>query len=148
MRNYKIGFSFAGIIAVILIMIPNMLFLFITPSIDNLSSNEARFWLWNILENIGRFGMMISLCVITNKNGKRQNRVLDFTAIFLLLVYYVLWIAYFKGIQGGLGLVGMALFPSVFFLLISWKLKNMFAFSFSLVFAITHIAITSSNFLF
>lgn len=148
MKNYKIGFSFVGIIAVILIMIPNILFLFITPPIDSLSSNEARFWLWNILENIGRFGMMISLCVIINKNDKRHNRVLDLTAIFLLLVYYVLWIAYFKGMQSGLGLAGMALFPSVFFLLISWKLRNMFAFSFSLVFAITHIAITSSNFLF
>lgn len=90
MRNYKIGFSFAGIIAVFLIMIPNILFLLITPPIDSLSSNEASFWFWNILENIGRFGTMISLCMITNKSDKRQNRVLDATSSVFAVTHIVI----------------------------------------------------------
>ena len=148
MKNYKIGLSLTGIAAVVLMMAPNIIYLFVTPSDDVLSTNEAGYWLWNALENVGRFGMMITLCIVVNKSTISKIPILNVAAICSLLLYYSLWIAYFKGIFNGLSLVGMAFFPSVFFLLISWKLKNTLAFSFSLLFAIVHIAITSSNYLF
>lgn len=147
-KNYKIGSSLIGITAVALIMIPNIVYLFATPPDDILSANETGYWLWNVLENVGRYGLMISLCIIVNKNTISKNAILNAAAICSLLLYYSLWTAYFKGIFNGLSLTGMAFFPSAFFLLMSWKLKNMIAFSFSLLFAIVHIAITSSNYLF
>lgn len=148
MRNYKIRFSYWGIAAVILVMLPNLLYAFLSPPSDPLSNNEAVFGVWNVLENAGRFGLMISLCVISNRNDKRHNRALDTVAVGSLVVYYILWIVYFAGNYNEIMLVGMAFFPSLFFILISWKLRNVFAQVFSLLFGAMHIVITGSNFLF
>ncbi len=148
MRNYRIRFSLIGTIAVILVMLPNILYLFVKAPVNVLINNESKYWLWNVLENIGRFGMIISLCAIINKSIRRKSCALDVVMVCSLLIYYALWIIYFLSAYNHLMLVVMAFFPSLFFLLISWKLKNMFSFSFSLLFATTHIFITSSNFLF
>lgn len=147
-KNYKIGLSLIGIVAVILIMLPNTVYLFYTPLNDVLSSNESSYWFWNILENIGRFGLMITLCFVINKTAPTRNRVATITAIYLLIAYYVLWIAYFIGTFNGVSLFGMALFPSAFFFLIAWRQRNVFALVFVALFAIVHISITSINFLF
>lgn len=146
MKNYKIGFSLMGIAAVALIMLPNAVYLFYTPPNDVLSGNEASYWLWNILENVGRFGLMITLCVVINKTAPTQSCVAGIVAACSVIAYYALWIAYFAGTFNGISLVGMAVFPSVFFLLIAWRQKNVFAFA--VLFATLHISITSSNYLF
>lgn len=146
-KNYKIGLSLIGIIAVALIMLPNIVYLFRVPPNDVLSGNEASYWLWNVLENIGRFGVMISLCVVINKAAPQPSRAATIAAACLLLIYYALWAAYFVGAFSGLSLVGMAFFPSLFFLLIAWRQRNLIAFTFALLFAIVHIAVTGSNFL-
>lgn len=147
MKNYRIGFSPIGVLAVCLIMLPNLLFLFVTPPINPLNHNEAGFWLWNLLENVGRFGMMITLCLIVNRMPMRKKSQLDFSALISLMIYFVLWGFYFSGITNGMMLTGMAVFPSIFFLLAAWKLRNPLAFSFAALFALTHIMITASNFL-
>lgn len=147
MKNYRIGFSVLGLAAVSLVMLPNLVFLFITPPINPLNHNEAGFWLWNLLENVGRFGMMITLCIIVNRIPMRKKSLLDFSALISLMIYFVLWGFYFSGITNGMMLTGMALFPSIFFLLAAWKLRNALAFFFAALFALTHIMITASNFL-
>lgn len=147
-RNYKIGPSMIGIAAVLLIMFPNAVYLFYSPPEDILSVNEASYWLWNILENIGRFGLMITLCIVVNKDLPTKSRLVTIGSVCSLLAYYMLWVAYFAGIFNGLSLVGMAFFPSVFFLLIAWRQRNIFALVFTALFAIMHIAIMSNNFLF
>lgn len=148
MKNYRISFSVLGLAAVCLLMLPNLVFLFITPPFNPLNHNEAGFWLWNLLENIGRFGMMISLCIIVNRRPMRKNSLLDFSALISLVIYFMLWGFYFSGITNGMMLTGMALFPSIFILLIAWKLRNPLALSFTILFALTHITITAGNSLF
>lgn len=147
MKNYKIGLSLKGIIMVALIMLPNVIYLFYTPPNDVLSSNEASFWFWNILENVGRFGLMITLCFIINKNTPTISSVGGIVAACSVIAYYALWITYFAGIFNELSLVGMAFFPSVFFLLIARWQRNAVAFIFAALFAIMHISITISNYL-
>ena len=148
LKNYKLGLSITGILAVVLVMLPNILSLFLTPPNDVLAGNEASNQLLNVLENIGRFGLMISLCIVVNKSAPPQSRGVTIAAACSLLAYYALWIAYFLGSFTGLSLVGMAVFPSAFFLLIAWRLRNIFALGFATLFTITHVAITSGNFLF
>ena len=92
--------------------------------------------------------MMISLCIIVNRRPMRKNSLLDFSALISLVIYFMLWGFYFSGITNGMMLTGMALFPSIFFLLIAWKLRNPLALSFTILFALTHITITAGNFLF
>lgn len=115
MKSYKIKFSLQGIMAVILVMVPNILYAFFTPVNDVLSNNEAGFWFWNLLENIGRFGTMISLCIICNKTVHKTKNILDIVGLVSLFFYYVLWILYFFGSSSGILLTGMAVFPTVFF---------------------------------
>ncbi|MFQ7237434.1 MAG: hypothetical protein ACLRPU_21375, partial [Enterococcus hulanensis] len=91
---------------------------------------------------------MASLCIIVNKIPMRKNQMLKISAVISLLSYFFLWGFYFNGIANGVMLTGMAAFPSLFFLLIAWKLRNTLACSFTLLFAFTHISITASNFLF
>lgn len=146
-RNYALGVSLAGVIAVALIMLPNIMYLFGMPPNDVLGDNSSSVPFWNALENIGRFGVMATLCFIINKAAPTQNRIVTIAAICLLLAYYGLWFAYFNGMFNGLSLVGMAIFPSAFFLLIAWRQKNSFAIFFALLFAIAHISMTSSNYL-
>lgn len=148
MKYYKFGFSLGGVLAVVFVMLPNLLYLFCTPPNDVLSGNEAAYWLWNALETVGRFGLMITLCTVVNQSARTVNRAVTIFALFSLLAYYVLWILYFVGAFHGLSLVGLAVFPSMFFLLIAWRERNIFALVFSTLFAAVHIAITSSNFLF
>ena len=136
-----------GIVAVILVMLPNAVYLFYTPANDPLSGNNASYWLWNTLENIGRFGLMTALCIVVNKTASSQSRIVTTASACSLIAYYVLWIAYFAGTVNGLSLVGMALFPSIFFLLIAWRLRNGLALAFAALFAVVHITITGSNFL-
>lgn len=147
-KSYIFGLSWVGVLAVILVMLPNATYLFYAPLNDVLSNNEAGYWLWNILENIGRYGLMIALCFIINKTAPTQNRAIAIVAICSLFAYYALWIAYFMGWFNGLSLVGMAVFPALFFLLTSWRQKNVFALALAALFGLCHIAITSSNFMF
>lgn len=147
MKKYRLGLSRVGVIAVVLVMLPNLMYLFGVPPNDVLGDNSAGVTVLNVLENIGRFGLMIALCGVTNKNTPIRNRVVTIMAICSLLAYYVLWIAYFTGNFNGISLVGMAVFPSVFFLLTAWRQRNIFAFAFAALFAVVHISITRCNFL-
>jgi len=123
------------------------MYVFATPVNDVLSNNEAKFWLWKVLENIGRFGLMITLCFVVNKKPKQRNQLFNISAISTLSAYYILWLLYFKGIFNGLTLVGLAVFPTIFFILVSRKTSNIFSTLFAVMFGFFHIAITSSNFL-
>ncbi|MDL2233449.1 hypothetical protein LJC63_07710 [Ruminococcaceae bacterium OttesenSCG-928-L11] len=147
MKNYRLGFSWVGLIAVVLIMLPNLMYLFGAPPNDILGDNSAISMFWNVLENIGRFGLMITLCFVINRTTPTRNRVVTIAAICSLLAYYALWIAFFVGRYSGISLVGMAVFPSAFFLLTAWRQRNVFAFAFAMLFAIVHIFVTSCDFL-
>lgn len=147
MKNYRLGFSWVGLIAVVLIMLPNLMYLFGAPPNDVLGDNSSVAMFWDVLENIGRFGLMITLCFVINKTTPTRNRVVTIAAICSLLAYYLLWIAYFTGRFNSISLVGMAVLPSAFFLLTAWRQRNVFAFAFAVLFAIAHISITSYNFL-
>lgn len=90
LKNYTIGLSPIGLIFVALVMLPNIAYLFHTPPNDVLRNNEADYWLWNGLESIGRFGLMISLCVAINKAAPPTSRTVTIAAICSLLIYYAL----------------------------------------------------------
>lgn len=147
MKNYRLGLSWVGVLAVALVMLPNAAYLFLAPPRDVLAGNAAGHWLWNAIENIGRFGVMATLCAVRNSAAPRRSRGVDVAAACALLAYGALWVAYFAGAFSGLSLVGMAILPSAFFLLIAWRQRNLFALCFGALFAVAHVSITAVNFL-
>lgn len=148
LKNYRFGVSIAGIAAVVLVMLPNLAYLFLLPPTDPLAGNAAGHFLPDLLENIGRIGMMAALCVLVNRAAPPLGRPLAIALACLLIAYYALWIAYFAGAHSGLSLTLMAVLPSAFFLLTAYGLRNGVALGFASLFAALHIVITARNFLF
>lgn len=149
MKEYKFGFSIIGFMAVLLVMLPNVLYLFIPITNDALSGNSAGFWLWNILENIGRFGLMSTLIIICNKKHNSYKPIsIGIIGLCALILYYIFWFRYFVGTADGFTLLGLAVFPTVFFISSAIWIKNYIALGFGVLFGIMHIAITASNFVF
>ena len=147
-KKYKFKLSWQGLLAVALVMFPNVFYLFLSVEQDPLAANSAAFWLWDVLENVGRFGVMISLIVLCRKADVTTKMTgVCVIAIVALILYYVLWILYFTGNAGGMILTGLAVFPVVFFFCTALLRRNAPAQIFALLFGITHIAVTASNYL-
>lgn len=145
MKAYRLGLSRPGLAAVLLVLLPNLLSLFLPPPADLLGANDAPFWLWNLLENLGRFGVMAALLFVLRRTPVRRGRGLLLSAGALLLAYYVLWGLYFAGLLQDPALLGLAVCPTLFFLLVSLWGGNLPAAAFSVFFGLLHIAITASN---
>lgn len=145
MKQLRFGLSRLGLLAVALLMLPNLIFLFATPPDNVLATNSAASPLLDILENIGRFGVMASLIILRTEAPPRRGLLIP--AGICLVGYYALWALYFTGHTDGLILLGLAVLPSACFLLVALSLRNWVALAFGALFAVTHTAITWTNYL-
>lgn len=146
MKEYHFGISTPGILAVALIMLPNLAYFLATPPNDFLNENSAVNDLWNLVENSGRFGLMLALCFVVHV-APRRNLLVRGLAVASILAYYGLWWSYFMGVVNHWLLLGLAFFPALFFLLVSWQQRNVIALFFASVFAVVHVATTIVKFL-
>ena len=148
MNNYNLGFSLKGFLAFMLVMIPNVIWMIVPPSNNPIAANSAMYPLFDIITGISK-AMMITLLIILipkkNRHGKGKKIYIKF-ALFCLVIYYVMWILYYAGIINPWMLVGMAVFPSAYFIFVELWLNNYIAITPSAFFGIAHIAITFSNF--
>lgn len=147
LKEYHFGISTPGILAVALIMLPNLAYFLATPPNDFLNENSAVNDLWNLVENSGRFGLMLALCFVVHGRAPRGNLLVSGLAVASILAYYGLWWGYFMGAVNQWLLLGLAFFPALFFLLVSWQQRNGIALFFASVFAVVHVAATIVKFL-
>lgn len=70
-KQLKIGLSKEGLLAVILIVLPNIVYMLLPSSNTALADSDSSYWIFNVLENIGRYGLMLTLIFIQNKRNKR-----------------------------------------------------------------------------
>lgn len=149
MKNYRLRFSIKGFVAFSLIMIPNIIWMIIPPANDILAGNSSVRSILNIIMNASQWLMVGLLIALTNKTGSNriQSKLIIIAAAFCLASYYILWGFYFIGLVNPWFLVGMAVFPSIYFIFVELWLRNFIAIIPSVVFGITHIAITCFNFL-
>jgi hypothetical protein len=88
------------------------------------------------------------LIVLKNKNGGRNSSLYLGLAILFLVGYYSAWIFYFNGVVSPwLLIIGIAAMPPLYFLCAGLWMKNYVALISCIIFGITHIAITCSNYL-
>ena len=146
MKNYRISFSLKGFIAVLLVMIPNILYSFIPHNANLLEYDEA-LGVLDIFENIFRAVLIITLIAIVNINSRKIGRLTFISAYLFLSAYYLMWIMLFLGMSNGFIYIGLAVFPCEFFLITSIILRNYPACSVTAVFAGFHIVITYRNYL-
>lgn len=147
-HNYKMSFSLSGFLAFLLVMIPNIVWMVFPPANDLLKQNHAEFLWVDLLLNVSQCCMAASLilCVSRRKQDPYEGRVYQKWAFICLAAYYSCWVLYYMGIAASWLMVCMAVFPMLFFVLWELKLRNYIALWPSLIFAVTHIIVTISNY--
>lgn len=147
-KKYRFGFSWEGLVAFLLVMTPNILWMACPPVNDPLARNSAPAAV-EIAMSVSQWLMIALLAVIKRKDavrGKPASRIFCIACGALLLSYYLLWAAYFMGYAAPLQLLGMAVFPCTYFILFAVWRENMLALVPALVFAVLHIGVTFINF--
>jgi hypothetical protein len=149
MKKYRLGFSIRGFLSFLLIMIPNIIWMIISPANDLLAENSSVYPILDVTEHVSQGIMLALLFVIINNersNGRRARIYLSISGI-CISIYYILWILYYIGIVDPWMLLGLAFFPAVYFLCMALTLRNYLMLIPCVIFGIIHIIITGMNFL-
>lgn len=148
-ERYKLGFSLRGIVIYMLQLLPNIIWMLIPPVNDILAENNSAYPVFNIIEHVFGIVTVAVLILLVNKGSERKKRVkyIGLAAVFLT-GYYISWIFYYTGVVSPWILVaGIAGMPPLYFLFAGLWLENYAAVIPCVIFGITHVAITCSNYL-
>lgn len=148
------GFSFFGLIIVILIIIPNIIYMLKFPP-KNVPRNliEPNI-IYTILERTGQIGCL-TLLVITPDNFQFKSSILLISLIMIcIVIYYGLWIRYIVKGQQYMYLwkpfyiipIPLAILPIIIFLIVSILNKSILISLVTIIFAIGHITISLNNY--
>lgn len=147
LKQLRLGFSPGGLLAFVLVMLPNLLWLLAPPPSDPLAANSAPSALLELLEHASQWVLVATLVLLVNRGKGRSSRVFLFAAALPLVGYYALWAAYYAGMSPAWLLLGLAVLPPLFFCLVSVWLRNWAALLPAVVFGIAHLAVTCFNYL-
>ena len=139
-------FNYIGLIIIILIMIPNIVFALTNKDgFNNLYKNK----IVEILEQMGRYGCFIFMMVNVPytyfnfwfNNAKLVYIIVNFTLVFLYLLF---WIVFWKK-STLIKSLALSIIPSIIFIFSGIMLLNILLIFFAIIFAPTHILISYKN---
>lgn len=134
-----------GLIIVVLLLIPNIIYAYKKKHIENKCTNRALI----VLEQIGRYGSMILMVLnlgipefgFWSKNGF----VIWLLSIpVLILSYWIIWFVYFRK-QTKFSAMLLAIIPSAIFIVNGLLLAHWLLVTFGIIFSVCHIRITYMN---
>lgn len=145
MKNYNIRFSLKGLIAFVIIMLPNIIWMIKPPGNDFMSSNSSTIDFLNISMVVSQWIMIIGLIMLCRTEAARSNHVFVIVSLLCAGIYYVLWVCYYLDKVRPLMFIGMAVFPCCYFIaFILWQKIYLLLIP-TIIFSILHIGITVSN---
>ena len=136
-----------GLIIMLIILIPNIIYAFSGKQIKNNYKNKAL----NILEQIGRYGTMVLMIfnIGLPEFGFWAKSGFVIWVIFipaLILLYLIVWVLYFKiPKKASTWFILLAIIPGVIFILHGILLRHVLLCIFGAVFSAAHIVITYKN---
>jgi len=138
-------FNVFGLIIMLIIMVPNIIFAIEFKKEKNKCKNKVM----NILEQIGRYACMILMifCIGMRKFefGSIEEFVIYFLGnIALLLIYVVIWILFFIK-QKPWKSMALAIVPTAIFLLSGITLRHTELIIAAVIFGVAHIYVTYKN---
>lgn len=148
MRKYRLRFSFKGAFIFFLAFLPTIIWMIYPPSLDPIAEITAPNLLWEQVERSSQIIMVVLLITLIRKDPSIEKHVhihLGF-ALVSLLGYYALWISYYAGVLAPWVYIGLAIFPTLYFLFSALWLENYLAIVPTLIFGIVHTTVTVSNF--
>ena len=140
-------FNYIGLIFVALLLIPNIIFAFKNKGEQNKQNNKVL----GIFEQIGRYGSMIfmifNIPYIVFGYYFACGQIL-YIAInsALMLVYYILWIIFWKKDCLAKSLL-LSILPSILFIISGVLIVNIPLIAFAIIFAVFHILISVKNYI-
>lgn len=147
MKDYRLGFSVRGLTAVILVLIPNIIWS-VLPHETDVLEQPTTFGIFDLFENIFRVLLIILLIFVVNEksiNAEKRSYLIACSIVFIT-AYYFMWILLLLGFQSGIVYIGLAVFPCAFFLLTAVILRNYLSMFAVVIFAVFHIIITFKNY--
>ena len=144
MRQYRFGFSKEGLVAFLLPMLPNIVWVLIPPANDILLTNTASFPVWEAIASISQWlmiALLVGLVRADTGKGQRSKEMLRCAAA-CLVGYYVCWVLYYIGIVNPWLFIGMAVLPAAYFVLVALWLKNHIACIPAVLFGILHTVLS------
>lgn len=142
----KIGMdriNIIGILIVVLILIPNIIYAFKFRGIENKCKNK----IMNVMEQVGRYACMLFMIINVGEFG--FSGIGTFLVYFLgnavlLLSYWIFWILYFIKQSFGKSMA-LAIIPTVIFLLSAVTLQHVVLLIAAVLFGVGHIYVTCQN---
>lgn len=129
-------------------MLPNIIWMICPPADNPLYGNSSSVSVLNVVMSVVQWIMLAMLIVIKSEEYKRGGNNIYYIVIcgICLAIYYVSWICYYFGIYSPIMFVGMAVEPSVYFIVLAIWQRNYISLPPALIFAVIHICITVGNF--
>ena len=139
------GIHYKGILAVSIILIPNIFFFIFPPRniAENLNPIPLAF---TIMEQIGRLACFIIPIIFGKKIADQEFSYLLILMAICVMIYYVCWISFFVNGREYFDLfkplgfipIPMAIFPVLYFLLLGIWAKSTILMTSSIIFAVGH----------
>lgn len=148
------GIDYKGILAVLLLLLPNVLFYISPPQAvpENLSSPPAIF---TVIEQAGRILCLVVPIVFGKKIAEQKYSWLVILMAACLLIYYVCWISYFANGREyfylfkpmGFIPIPMAVFPLMYLILLGIWVKSPFFIVPAILFSAGHLVISWNTYI-
>ena len=140
-------FNVFGLIIVILLLIPNMLYFYLNRNKPMV--NKCKSKIINMAEQIGRYGSMALMVFNIGifEFGFRTHEIFALyliTNAILLLLYWMFWFFYIRRNNIVFPML-LAVIPSVIFILNGLLFRHWLLVLFGTIFAVSHIYITYQN---
>ena len=148
-RNYRFGFSPLGFVAVMIPMIPNIVWALLPGASEALAANHSP---WAAVDVVGTVAqsLMIALLILlvaTRRQLTAGKKIFRAVAATCLAAYLLLWLLYFTADLAPLAILMMAVLPATYFICVAVYLENYPALIPAALFTLIHVATTASNFL-
>ncbi len=138
-------FNIFGLIFVVLVLIPNIIYAFKIKGQQNRCQNRFM----NILEQIGRYGCMF-LMVFNIGIAEFGFRSIEMFLVYLLgnliliASYWIIWAIYFKN-PSFWKQISLAVIPTIIFLLSGITMMHFLLIIFGIIFGVGHVYVTHKN---
>lgn len=144
----RIGISWInifGLIIVILLLVPNIIYAIKEKNQENKCTNKFL----NLIEQIGRYGCMLLMIFNIGLVEFGFSSIGAFIVYFLgntllMISYWTIWVLYFKK-KTYWKQIALALIPTVIFLLSGITMQHLLLTFFAVVFGIGHLYVTNKN---
>ncbi len=147
LKKYRVCFDIWGFLLFLVMMIPNFIW-FAVPAPNDLLRTDSVTAPLDTVASICQVGMIMTLCMLRNKECKKISISPPILAVFTCtLLYFISWIAYYMGTVSAVVILGLTVPPCLAFLFYAVERRNKIAIVPIAIFTICHCLYGVVNFI-